>query len=670
MQNSSANDLDGLVGDAQTVRHTFESMPLIMIEWAGSDHRIAAINAAFRRIVGREHERLVGLPTREATPELAGQQVFEMFDEVYTTGREQVAREWRLQVSAGPGGELREIFLDFYLVPVYDDSGAVVGMRAFSTDVTDRVRERQAAQERTAAAEHRYTQARDVINALQRQLLPPGLPVLPSARIAGSYLLADAETAAGGDWFDAVPLAGGRVALVVGDVVGHGVAASAAMGQLRAVLQDRLDDSGDILTAMGAADRMARRMPAARAATVCIVVLDPVDGALSWCSAGHPPPLVVNADAARFLPSSGTAPLGTGGRYTVSSDQLRAGEMVLLYSDGIIERPGREPAAATVELSQVAVDTVAGRGMDTDDLSAVERACTQILELLVRRTGHTDDITLLAAQRRTPSPPLHLSGPTATVTPRAARAAVEDWLRLHEAGEEDLVALTHAVGELVTNADEHARPDTADATVTVTAELRDDGEARLCVADNGRWRHRDRPGDEQFRAGHGFGLAMTASFADDLDIDRGEHGTTVSVRRRLYRPARLLTAEQINHERPPADEAPKVMIILDQPHAAGSRIAIHGPLDTDTVDNLRTELDRYTLGGTHELTVDLTGVTHLASAAVAELYRPQQYDPARPYPLRLYAPAGSTAHHVLSLINLPHTTTDPDGNDNDPQPPR
>ncbi|MCY1141614.1 SpoIIE family protein phosphatase [Actinoplanes sp. Pm04-4] len=650
-----------MIGEALTVRRAFESMPLIMIEYAGSDHRVAAINAAFRRIVGREHEQLIGVPVREAMPELAGQQVFEMFDEVYATGREQVAREWRMQVSSGPGGDLREIYLDFHLVPARDEHGAVAGMRAFATDVTDRVLERQAAQVRTAAAEQRYEQARDVITSLQRQLLPPGLPVLPAARIASSYLLADTETAAGGDWFDAVPLPDGRVALVVGDVVGHGIAASAAMGQLRAVLQDRLDNSGDILTAVRAADRMARRTPAAHAATLCIVVLNLADGALTWCSAGHPPPLVVNADTARFLPSSGNAPLGTGAEYTVATDRLAAAEMVLLYSDGIIERPGREPAAATVELSQVAVDAVAGRGMDTGDLSAVERACTQTLELLVRRTGHIDDITLLAAQRRTPPPAVQLNGPAAAVTPRIARNAVTDWLTSLEAGEEDLVALTHAVVELVTNAAEHARPDAGDATVTVTADLRNDGEAQLRVADNGRWRHRTRPGDEQFRADHGFGLAMTASFAHHLDIDRSPQGTTVTVRRRLSHPARLLTAAQISHGRPGDDDKPaEVMIILEQPHAASSRIAVHGPLDVDSVEELGTELDRFTLGGTHELTVDLTAVTHLSSAAIAELYRPQRYGDGRPYPLRLYAPAGSTAHHVLSLVNLPHTTTDPD----------
>jgi len=86
---------------------------------------------------------------------------------------------------------------------------------------------------------------------------------------------------------------------------------------------------------------------------------------------------------------------------------------------------------------------------------------------------------------------------------------------------------------------------------------------------------------------------------------------------------------------------------------------VHGPLDGNTVDELRVELDRYTLGGSHQLVVDLTAVTRLARAAVAELYRTKPDTDDRLYPLRLFAPAGSTAHHVLALVDLPHTTRDP-----------
>ncbi|MEV0567839.1 STAS domain-containing protein [Dactylosporangium sp. NPDC050588] len=137
-----------------------------------------------------------------------------------------------------------------------------------------------------------------------------------------------------------------------------------------------------------------------------------------------------------------------------------------------------------------------------------------------------------------------------------------------------------------------------------------------------------------------------------------EHGTTATVHRRLSGPARLLMADQISHGAVlAAHQAADLMRIVEQPDAPSNRIAVHGPLDAHHATRLRAELARRTLGGTHRLTVGLTGVTHLASAAVAELYRHRQDGSG---PLRLYAPAGSTAHHVLTLINLPHSTSDPD----------
>ncbi|WP_230203081.1 SpoIIE family protein phosphatase [Parafrankia discariae] len=649
------------MGKPEVVREVFDSMSVMLVGLDGPEHRVVATNAAYRTSMNRD--AFVGVPLVEVFPEIVGQRISEMCDWVYQTGLPQVARSWRLQLELEPeSGHLTEIFVDFTMSPRLGPDGTVVGLNFHGVDSTERTLEDQRMRRDAAEAVQRYEQARGVITALQRQLLPAGLPVLPSVRIAASYLLADADDAAGGDWFDAVPVSGGRVALVVGDVVGHGVAASATMGQLRSVLQDRLEDTGDILAAVAAADRLARRIPGARAATVCVVLLDPADGTLICCSAGHPPPLIAGSDTARFLPESGQGPLGTGASYAVLRDRLEPDEVLLLYSDGIIERPGRTPAAATAELSQVLSDAVAGRGLDLDvaGLSLVDRACMQTLELLLRPTGHTDDITLLAAQRHNPAPPLRLGGPATTSMINIMRAALEAWVEIQEAGEADRVALTHAVVELVTNACEHGRPATAEGTVTVSAELRDDGEARVTVADNGRWCERARPGDAEYRRDHGFGLAMAASFTDHLDVERGDRGTTVTIHRRLSRSARLLTAERIGHDvTRAAQDEPELMLILDQPNAPSSRIAIHGPLDASNAGELGVELDRLTLGGTHELIVDLTAVTHLASAAVAELYRTDPRSERRHYPLRLYAPAGSTAHHVLSLVDLPHTTGDP-----------
>src|SRR5699024_6933926 len=108
---------------------------------------------------------------------------------------------------------------------------------------------------------------------------------------------------------------------------------------------------------------------------------------------------------------------------------------------------------------------VAGRGLDDSELSAAERVCLHTVELLVRQTGHTDDITVLAARRRVPLPPLRLSSPAGRSLIHPARDAIVRWLLDQGAGEADLSALAHAVVELVTNAAEHGHPDTPGGTV-------------------------------------------------------------------------------------------------------------------------------------------------------------------------------------------------------------
>lgn len=640
-----AHDPDSRVGDAGVVRARFEALGLPVAAHQGPELRVVAANAAFRSFAG--DEAVVGRPIEDLFPASVRQRIVDLAEHAHATGTPGAVRELRVTGA-------RETFVDFVVEPYRDDDGAVVGVTGYAIDVSDHVTRRRAQQDQTEAAQRRYAQARRVITALQRDLLPAALPVLPSVRVAGSYLLTDAEAAAGGDWFDAVPMAGRRVALVVGDVVGHGVPASAAMGQLRAVVLDRLDETGDILAAVHGADRMARRVPGAHAATMCVAVLDP-DGTFTYCTAGHPPPLVVAPDAARYLPASGSGPLGTGADYAVTTDGVAPGEIALLYTDGIIQRPGLAAEAAAVELAEAARDAVTG----ADGPSAVERACTRTLELLVRETGHTDDVTVLAAGHRAPPPPLRLRLGAGEETITITRTALVRWLRDHDAGDLDVHALAHAVTELVTNSVEHSHPDSPEGTVSVRATLGDDGEALVQVADDGRWRHRPRPDDERFRADHGLGLALTTRFVDQLVLDRGEHGTTATVFHRLSRPARLLTVREIEQDASGLrDRLPELMLVLDQPGAPANRVAVHGPLDATNAERLAAELDRRTLGGTHALTVDLTGVTHLASAAVAVLHT--RMPPAADEGLRLFAPVGSHAHHVLTLVDLPHDTRDPD----------
>jgi len=135
---------------------------------------------------------------------------------------------------------------------------------------------------RAADAERRNPGDRGIVAELQAALLPTALPVLPRVMIAARYLVAGQEQAAGGDWFDAIPLDSGGVALVVGDVVGHGVAASAAMGQLRAVLAELLAAEKDLGHVLRRTDAFAARMPSLRAATLALTTAR--DAFAGWLS--------------------------------------------------------------------------------------------------------------------------------------------------------------------------------------------------------------------------------------------------------------------------------------------------------------------------------------------------------------------------------------------------
>ena len=507
---------------------------------------------------------------------------------------------------------------------------------------------------------------RGIVAELQEALLPTALPVLPRVRIAARYLVAGREQAAGGDWFDAIPLDGGAVALVVGDVVGHGVAASAAMGQLRAVLAELLAAEDDLGRVLRRTDAFAARMPSLRAATLALMVLDPATGTMRYTTCGHPPPLVIGLDGrARYLEGTGTGPLGTGSPPVLASAALAPGELVLLYSDGLVERPDRTIAEGMAELAVVA--TTAANAADAADAAvpadgrdagpaAAERVCRLTVEMLTR-AGHSDDITALAAQwLADPVPPLHLSLPSTRPSLTTARDAFAGWLRRLDATADDWEALHLAMVEVFTNAIEHAYPCEAPGTIELDASLENDGSVACLVSDHGTWRPPD-PAD----ADRGHGLMVAGHVVDELlvshpvaDDAAGPRGTTVTLRHRLRRPAVLASGHRAEHVAYPAERP----FTVDTSVAAGAtaRALVGGTVDITTADLLVRRLLSVSRGGTVALVADLTGVTQLASAAVRALYEVREQLAAHGQRLLLVTAPGSAAHMVLDLARLDHVT--------------
>ena len=622
-----------------------EHLPGPAAFYEGEELRITAMNAAARELSGD----LVGRTLAEAAPEIHGQQLIERLREVYETGEPFHADSWRIHY-ADSDGHLQEAYFDLVVGPVRRSDGSIRGVVSIATMVTERVRARRAADPLSADLRKRVHEAQELLLTLQDELLPDSLPVLPRVEVAASYLLADADTCAGGDWFDVVPLDHEHVALVVGDVVGHGVGASAVMGRLRAVLEERLLAGCDPPRALEALDRFARRDPEAHAATVCVVDLDLRDGHLRYCTAGHPPPLVVAVDGtASYLPPSGAGPLACGQPYVVAEHALDEGAVLLLYTDGIVERPGRTVFQNTVELLTTAGDAVVGRGLVVGSAEhPVDRVILHPLELLTRVTGFADDITLLAAQRRRAPEPVEMRLPAVAESLRAGLTRLVEWLEGQRVRSHDVMAVAHATGELISNVIDHAYReraiDPAEEVMTITIRLTPDGDACVDVADGGAWRKPESGSDR------GRGLAMASGLVDRLELDRRNDGTTARITHRLHRHVELLT--DVSGARPVSGPRPRELACR---HEDG-RLVVAGPVDRVSIDAFSSALRRAARGGSVDLEVDLTDVAHLTSVGVQALAEALVHAEHGQAQLRLVAAPGSPAQHVLDVAGLPYLT--------------
>jgi hypothetical protein len=239
---------------------------------------------------------------------------------------------------------------------------------------------------RRAAAQERE---RHVAVTLQDQLLAPApLPALEGLELAAIYQPASGERFIGGDWYDVVVVSPSQVVISVGDVVGHGVQAAGAMGMLRTTSRALagLVPPAKILEQL---DRIANDTSAAFMATALIVELDLDDMTVRYAAAGHPPPLVVRDETTEPLFEAPEAPLGllpVSGR-TESVLDVRSGDRLLLYTDGLIEQPRTD-----VDQSLRALAAAAAASRSNDSSSA----CRHIISEVVGDSPN-DDIVLLIA---------------------------------------------------------------------------------------------------------------------------------------------------------------------------------------------------------------------------------------------------------------------------------
>lgn len=360
---------------------------------------------------------------------------------------------------------------------------------------------------------HRVDQQRETALALQHAILGPA--DLPHG-FAVRYQAASRPLQVGGDWYDVVDLDDGRIAMIVGDCVGHGLAAATVMGQVRSACRALLFDNPSPAAALAGMDRFAARLPGAQCATAVCAVLDPATGELVYSSAGHPPPILVHADGAvQLLTDAHTIALGlrVGRHRPEASFTMPAGSTLLLYTDGLVERrrvlleEGISRAAALLEEQRA---------------SPLEELADHIMSQMAPSSGYQDDVALLLY--RHPAP-LELDFPADVSHLASTRKALRNWLTSARLEPGQVMDVLVAAGEAVANAIEHGHRHSPGGTIKLKATALVD-RVQLTIADTGSWK-RPQPALDTHR---GRGLMLMRGLMQDVTIDHGTSGTTV----RLY----------------------------------------------------------------------------------------------------------------------------------------
>nr|WP_042175625.1 SpoIIE family protein phosphatase [Streptomyces sp. NBRC 110035] len=236
-----------------------------------------------------------------------------------------------------------------------------------------------------------------IADELQRTMLPENLPRCTGVRLASRYLPAAETARVGGDWYDAIPLPGSRVALVVGDVMGHSMTSAAIMGQLRTTAQTLAGLDLPPQEVLHHLDEQAQRLGADRMATCLYAVYDPVAHRITIANAGHPPPILLPIGGrAEVLRVPAGAPIGVGGvDFEAVELDAPAGATLLLYTDGLVESRLRDVWTGIDQLRDKLAATAQLTGPDHPP--PLEALCDEVLDML-GPGDRDDDIALLAAR--------------------------------------------------------------------------------------------------------------------------------------------------------------------------------------------------------------------------------------------------------------------------------
>jgi PAS domain S-box-containing protein len=351
--------------------------------------------------------------------------------------------------------------------------------------------------------------------ALQQTLLPSALPSTEGVSLSAHYVPARYESNVGGDWYDAMLLSDGTLAVCVGDVVGHGLAAATAMGQLRNAIRAYLLEDispGQVLRRL---NRYARSIGEGAFSTTIVATLDPSRQTWRFACAGHPPPLAVVEGELRLLELKGP-PIGAldDFEYEALEAVVTRPTVVALYTDGLVERRGARLEDGLGRLLEVATESICAGSADAEALA----------QSMLGGEGPADDVAVLVVQVLGAEPlSLELAAEPSQLA--ALRRELRAWLRSQgldpATGEEVVVAVVEAAA----NAIEHPH-DPRSSVFRIEGRVTGD-ELVVRVSDSGRWREQSLPTDR------GRGLFFMRELMSHVEIREGDGGTEVVLRRGL-----------------------------------------------------------------------------------------------------------------------------------------